>query len=61
MEPVENMVDSSIYGRYSRQVLFAPIGEEGQRRLLASRALVCGCGALGSVIANTLKITSNEN
>jgi len=33
---------------------FAPLGIEGQRRLLASRALVVGCGALGSVIANTL-------
>jgi adenylyltransferase/sulfurtransferase len=33
---------------------FAPLGQEGQRRLLASRALVVGCGALGSVIANTL-------
>jgi adenylyltransferase/sulfurtransferase len=33
---------------------YLPIGEEGQRRLLASRALICGCGALGSVIANTL-------
>ena len=40
--------------RYSRQVRYPPIGEEGQRRLAASRALVCGCGALGSVIANTL-------
>lgn len=40
--------------RYSRQIRFAPIGEAGQRRLLASRALVCGCGALGSVLANTL-------
>lgn len=40
--------------RYSRQVRFASIGEAGQRRLLASRALVCGCGALGSVLANTL-------
>lgn len=40
--------------RYARQVRFAPLGEEGQRRLLASRALVCGCGALGSVIADTL-------
>ena len=39
--------------RYTRQVRYAPLGEEGQRRLLASRALVCGCGALGSVIANT--------
>ncbi|MFO0902795.1 MAG: ThiF family adenylyltransferase [Pirellulales bacterium] len=40
--------------RYARQVRYAPLGEEGQRRLAASRALVCGCGALGSVIANTL-------
>ena len=30
------------------------LGEAGQRQLLAARALVCGCGALGSVIANTL-------
>ncbi|HVW35906.1 MAG TPA: ThiF family adenylyltransferase, partial [Pirellulales bacterium] len=40
--------------RYSRQIRFASIGEAGQRRLLAGRALVCGCGALGSVLANTL-------
>src|SRR6187401_1646454 len=40
--------------RYARQMRFAPLGVEGQRRLLASRALVVGCGALGAVIANTL-------
>jgi molybdopterin-synthase adenylyltransferase len=40
--------------RYVRQIRFAPLGEEGQRRLLASRALICGCGALGTVLANTL-------
>ncbi len=40
--------------RYARQVRYAPLGAEGQRRMLASRALVCGCGALGSVLANTL-------
>jgi adenylyltransferase/sulfurtransferase len=40
--------------RYARQIRFAPLGEEGQQRLVQSRALVCGCGALGSVIANTL-------
>lgn len=40
--------------RYSKQVLFAGIGEAGQRRLLESRALLCGCGALGSVLAETL-------
>src|SRR5687767_15113755 len=40
--------------RYARQIRFAPFGEAGQRKLSESRALVCGCGALGSVIANTL-------
>jgi adenylyltransferase/sulfurtransferase len=40
--------------RYSRQVLFNPIGEEGQRRLLAARALIIGCGALGSAQAESL-------
>jgi molybdopterin/thiamine biosynthesis adenylyltransferase len=40
--------------RYSRQVRYAPLGVEGQRRLLGGRALVCGCGALGSAIAGTL-------
>lgn len=40
--------------RYSRQELFAGIGPEGQRRLRASRALVVGCGALGSALAETL-------
>src|SRR5688500_2686174 len=34
--------------RYSRQILFDGIGEKGQRRLGESRALVVGCGALGS-------------
>ncbi len=40
--------------RYSRQILFAPIGEPGQERLLASRAVVVGCGALGSFQAAAL-------
>ena len=40
--------------RYDRQMRFGPLGEEGQRRLAASSVLVCGCGALGSVLANTL-------
>lgn len=40
--------------RYDRQTRFAPLGTEGQRGLGAGRVLVCGCGALGSVIANTL-------
>src|SRR6185312_7171684 len=46
--------DQADLARYVRQSRFAPLGEEGQRRLLSARALICGCGALGSVIANTL-------
>ncbi len=40
--------------RYSRQILFAGIGKEGQERLLQSRALIVGCGALGSAHAESL-------
>src|ERR671927_1466486 len=40
--------------RYSRQILFAPVGAEGQRRISAARALVVGCGALGSSQAEAL-------
>ncbi len=34
--------------RYSRQVLFEELGEEGQRRIGAASAAVVGCGALGA-------------
>jgi len=47
-------MDSEIHERYSRQILFAGIGEAGQRRLLASRVAIVGCGALGTVLANLL-------
>jgi molybdopterin/thiamine biosynthesis adenylyltransferase len=40
--------------RYSRQILFSGIGEQGQRRLLAARVLIVGCGALGSAHAESL-------
>lgn len=40
--------------RYSRQTLFKPIGENGQRRLLNKKAVIVGMGALGTVIANHL-------
>lgn len=40
--------------RYARQVVFPGVGEEGQRRLLASRVTLVGCGALGTVIANVM-------
>jgi adenylyltransferase/sulfurtransferase len=40
--------------RYSRQVRVPFIGEEGQRSIAASRVVVLGCGALGTVAANIL-------
>src|SRR5438270_3983162 len=40
--------------RYSRQMRFPGLGEEGQRRLLDSHVTLCGCGALGTVLANAL-------
>jgi molybdopterin/thiamine biosynthesis adenylyltransferase len=40
--------------RYSRQILFAGIGERGQEALLKSHAAVVGCGALGSFHAAAL-------
>ncbi|MCQ6558590.1 ThiF family adenylyltransferase [Paenibacillus mendelii] len=40
--------------RYSRQIRFAPIGQEGQRSLSESCVAVVGMGALGSVAAQHL-------
>jgi molybdopterin-synthase adenylyltransferase len=40
--------------RYSRQILFNGIGEAGQEKLLASSAVLIGCGALGTVTANLM-------
>src|SRR5271166_2954948 len=38
--------------KYSRQILFTGIGDEGQQKLLASSAVLAGCGALGTALAN---------
>jgi adenylyltransferase/sulfurtransferase len=40
--------------RYSRQELFAGIGAQGQERIRGSHVLVVGCGALGTVLADTM-------
>lgn len=42
------------FQRYSKQIRFPRFGVEGQERLAKSRAVVVGCGALGSVIANLM-------
>jgi adenylyltransferase/sulfurtransferase len=40
--------------RYSRQVLFAPVGETGQVQLAKTRIAIVGCGATGSALASLL-------
>jgi len=40
--------------KYSRQILFQPIGAEGQQKLQQSKVAIIGCGALGTAQANAL-------
>jgi molybdopterin-synthase adenylyltransferase len=47
-------VNDDLHQRYSRQILFGGIGEQGQERILASRAVLVGCGAIGAAAANLL-------
>lgn len=44
----------SVPERYSRQVRFAGVGVAGQQALARGRVVICGCGALGTVLAETL-------
>src|SRR6516162_8294393 len=54
MTPVVNMTKDPSLERYSRQMRFYGVGEDGQRRLRDSHITLCGCGALGTVLANIL-------
>jgi adenylyltransferase/sulfurtransferase len=51
--PITNATQEDL-SRYSRQMLYEGIGEEGQQRLRDGRVVLIGCGALGTVLANTL-------
>ena len=51
--PVESPVPDWT-DRYSRQVLFRGVGEEGQRKLGTARVAIVGCGATGSALAGLL-------
>ena len=42
------------HDRYARQIVFGPIGREGQERIGRSRVTLIGCGALGSYLAEML-------
>src|SRR5438128_6596355 len=48
------MSTPEIPDRYSRQVRFPGIAQDGQRKLLDSTVTLVGCGALGTVLANAL-------
>ncbi len=43
-----------LYDKYSRQILFAGIGEDGQEKILGAGAVLIGCGALGTAVAGLL-------
>jgi adenylyltransferase/sulfurtransferase len=40
--------------RYSRQILFRGIGQEGQHKLAGARVAIVGCGATGSALSGLL-------
>lgn len=47
-------LDPSLLERYSRQMRFPGLGKAGQQRIVDSRVVICGVGALGTVLANNL-------
>lgn len=47
-------MNPKLYEKYSRQILFAEIGEAGQECLARASAVLVGCGALGTAVANLL-------
>jgi molybdopterin/thiamine biosynthesis adenylyltransferase len=47
-------MDATQREKYSRQVLFAHVGETGQQRLLESSVVLVGCGAIGTAVANLM-------
>jgi molybdopterin-synthase adenylyltransferase len=47
-------VDDFLQEKYSRQILFEGLGLRGQQQLLASSAVIAGCGAIGAAAASLL-------
>jgi molybdopterin/thiamine biosynthesis adenylyltransferase len=48
------MIEKHLRDRYSRQMMFPAIGEEGQVKLSQGRVVIIGCGALGTNSATLL-------
>src|SRR5450432_3104183 len=51
---VRSSMDHFLRQKYSRQILFKEIAEHGQQRLLAAKAVIVGCGAIGAATASLL-------
>jgi molybdopterin/thiamine biosynthesis adenylyltransferase len=56
---LKNMVeatkmDGQMHDRYSRQILFPPIGQDGQEKLAQAHVAVVGVGATGAAVAALL-------
>ena len=47
-------MNDPLHEKYSRQILFAGLGVQGQQRLISSSAVIVGCGAIGAATANLL-------
>ncbi|MFN2465814.1 MAG: ThiF family adenylyltransferase [Candidatus Dormibacteria bacterium] len=54
LDPVPGRLSDEEVERYSRQLILDGVGERGQLRLAAARALVIGAGALGSPVIQYL-------
>lgn len=51
------LCSEDILQRYNRNILVPQVGEEGQKKLVQARVLVCGAGGLGStVLANLTSV-----
>ena len=50
----KRQADNGSFARFSRQIRFAKLGRAGQERLARSKAVIVGCGALGTVQAALL-------
>src|SRR5690348_10610361 len=50
----DSVTQHKMLDRYSRQILFRPIGEDGQKKISAAHVAIVGCGATGSALAGLL-------
>ena len=50
----QSVTEQKTLDRYSRQILFRPIGEDGQKKIAVARVAIVGCGATGSALASLL-------